>query len=82
MIGWGLKKTDKMGVETFVESAQDSIEFYKVHGFEHVKDLILDPVVEESENDELVALKKKMLKKRLLPFHVDFMVRPAGGKKA
>jgi hypothetical protein len=42
MIEWGLKRVDEMGVETFVESTQDGIGFYKVHGFEHVMDLVLD----------------------------------------
>lgn len=78
MIAWGLKKADQMDAETFVESAPDGVGFYKVHGFENVKDLVLDPVVEESESEELVALREKMVKKRLLPFRVDFMVRPAG----
>jgi hypothetical protein len=81
MIEWGLKRVDEMGVETFVESTQDGIGFYKVHGFEHVMDLVLDPVVKNGESMELVALKEEIEKKGLLPFCVDFMVRPVGGAK-
>lgn len=80
MMKWGLQKADEMGVETFVESTQDGIGFYKAHGFKHLLDLVLDPVAEDSENEELVALKKEMLEKKLLPFRIDFMVRPADRK--
>jgi hypothetical protein len=44
-------------------------------------DLVLDPVVKNGESMELVALKEEIEKKGLLPFCVDFMVRPVGGAK-
>jgi hypothetical protein len=70
-----------MGVETFVVSTQDGIGFYKVRGFEHVMGLVLDPVVRDSENEELVKLKGEDGKKGLLPFVADLRVRPVGGER-
>ena len=81
MIKWGLQKADEMGLETWVESSQDGIDFYKANGFQHVEDEILDPVVEDSDTPDLVKVKETWRKKRLIPFRVGIMMRPVGGKE-
>lgn len=74
LVGWGIKKADEMGVESFVESTVNGEPLYKRHGFANMNDFNLKPS-HPNPGEEW-----KRLEKELGPMHGYFMWRPIGGK--
>lgn len=74
---WGIQKSEKLGLDAFVESTEDGRGFYEAHGFEVFDEFYLDANT-ESPNEEFAQQKKELQ----LPLHGYCMKRPVGTKKS
>lgn len=73
-MAWGLRRTDEMELESYIEATEAGRKLYERCGYRFVAKVNLDMEAKGGGGEE-----RKSLERRLLPCGYDAMWRPVGG---